>query len=505
MLLKYLVPVLAFNLFACSYRHTESTEPVPVCDNISGTGPLTEQLGLPQEKLANSTGLYSLEDGGKSLIARAWLCDHASKTLDIQYYIFYKDNTGLIACDFIVRAADRGVKVRLIIDDITVKPNYREIGIMDSHPNIEIRVYNPGVKLGKLSVRLKKIVSNAGKLHRRMHTKTFIADRQVAMAGGRNIADEYFDYDREYNFRDRDVLLVGKEVNKVEACFEDFWNHPLCVTYAELANENKKKNQDPARYNKLHRYACDTVHFSNKIREQIRNYPSYFKSMQSAGDFGWVDNASFVYDPPAKNEDRPGQRGCITLDSLVSLIGQAKKSVVIQSPYLILTDDGKKLFSETVKRGVKVKVLTNSLGATDNYEAFSGYQRDREGVLSTGIDVFEFKPDAAVRYKIMTPEVQSVISYSAVYGLHSKCMIIDDKITVIGSFNLDPRSANFNTECIVIVRSENITRSVSRYVEEEFLPENAWHITEDFNPDKEASFRKKIKATSRKVIPKDIL
>jgi putative cardiolipin synthase len=395
MLVKYLVPAVALCLYSCSSRHSTATEEVPVCDNITGSGQLTGLLGLPAEKLSVTTGLYSLEDGGKSLVARAWLCDHAAKTLDIQYYIFSKDNTGLIACDFIVRAADRGVKVRLIIDDITVKPNSREIGLLDSHPNIEIKVYNPGVKLGKLSERIKKIAANAGKLHRRMHTKTIIADGQAAITGGRNIADEYFDYDRKYNFRDRDVLLFGKEVKNVELCFEDFWKHPLSVAYSELANENKKKFRDPRRFDRLHIYACDTAHFSNKMREQIRNYPTYFKSLQSSGEFDWVENAFFVFDPPGKNEDRPDNKGCVTLDSLVALIKRAKKSVVIQSPYLILTDEGKTLFRETVGRGVKVKVLTNSLGATDNYEAFSGYQRDREAVLATGIDVFEFKPDAA--------------------------------------------------------------------------------------------------------------
>jgi cardiolipin synthase C len=150
-------------------------------------------------------------------------------------------------------------------------------------------------------------------------------------------------------------------------------------------------------------------------------------------------------------------------------------------------------------------VLTNSLAATDNYEAFSAYQKDRKEILATGIEIYEFKPHPQVRFKVMSAEVQAAMNYSSSLGMHSKTMIVDGRITVIGSFNLDPRSADLNTECIAIIRSPEVTANVAKYVEEEFLPENAWRTTPDYNPDKEAGPVKNTKVLPRKLIPKRVL
>ncbi len=501
---KSLFPFLFLVIaLSCTTSDTSRYSAAAPCGSLEpgDTTTLAGRLGVDLSAAEKSTLVYPLDHGAESLISRAWLCDHAQQTIDVQYYIFSKDNTGLIASDYLVRAADRGVKVRLIIDDVTVKASTDEIGVLDSHQNIAIKVYNPGVKLGKPGTRIRKIFTEAGELHRRMHVKTITFDNLVSITGGRNIADEYYDYDKEYNFRDRDVLLCGKEAESVRSSFELYWNDTLCREFSELVNTNKKKFRDPVRFERLHAYACDPKNFSDKMREKIREFPEQFRVKK----LRWLKNVVFVADAPGKNEDRKGRRGGITTDSLIALVQSAKSTIDIQSPYLILTEKGRRFFKETVDRGVKVRVLTNSLAATDNFEAFSGYQRDREKILDTGIEVYEFKPDAQVRYRLMNPEVQAAISYSAVYGLHSKSMTIDNRITVIGSFNLDPRSADFNTECIVIIRDSSVTREMAKQIDTEFLPENAWHITREFNPDDQSSFNKQIKNQSRKVIPKNIL
>lgn len=154
---------------------------------------------------------------------------------------------------------------------------------------------------------------------------------------------------------------------------------------------------------------------------------------------------------------------------------------------------------------MKIRILTNSLASTDNLEAFSGYQRDREKLLKTGIRIFEFRPDAAKRMKIMTGELQETLDYKPIFGLHAKTMVIDNKITVIGTFNLDPRSANLNTECIVVVNSNKISAGVLSEMEEEFLPENSWETTVNFNPDSKVKKGKRLKTWARKIIPKEIL
>ena len=183
----------------------------------------------------------------------------------------------------------------------------------------------------------------------------------------------------------------------------------------------------------------------------------------------WVDTISFVSDIPGKNDGKSGLGGGgNTTTALIDLVKNAKSSIDIQSPYLITSELSQNLFREAVNRGVKIRILTNSLASTDNVEAFSSYQSDRETLLKTGIKIYEFRPDAAERIKIMTGALQKTLNYTPVFGLHAKSMVVDGKITVIGTFNLDPRSANLNTECIVIIPSEKIASGVLMGMEKEF-------------------------------------
>jgi putative cardiolipin synthase len=178
---------------------------------------------------------------------------------------------------------------------------------------------------------------------------------------------------------------------------------------------------------------------------------------------------------------------------------------MIQSPYLVTTQLSRGLFKAATDRGVSVKILTNSLASTDNLEAFNGYQRDREALLSTGIRIFEFKPDAAIRYEVMTGALQKEIDYTPTFGLHAKSMVIDNKISIIGTFNLDPRSANLNTECLAIIYDNNVAEELSVVMAKDIRPENAWETTLTFNPDSVAGTIKQLKAKSRRIIPKSIL
>ncbi|PBQ30271.1 phospholipase D family protein [Sphingobacteriaceae bacterium] len=461
----------------------------------------------PLEKLMESkTGVVVLEDGGNAILARAWLSEYAEKTIDIQYFIFSTDNVGLIACDYLVRAADRGIKVRILVDDILVDAGPHEILTLDSHENIEIKIYNPGINLGKNIVqKVAKFTTDFRKANQRMHNKTFTVDGKVVITGGRNIADEYFDYDHEYNFRDRDVMFMGKAVTTVENSFEAFWTSSLSVPVTQLVEEEGNDFKDKQRFERLHQYACNPENFWPQVREHLAEMPVLFKKIQNSGNLQWLDSVAFVSDIPGKNEERADHKGGVTTDELIRLVRSAKVSIDIQSPYLVTTDLGKKLFAETVKRGVKIRILTNSLASTDNLEAFSGYQRDRKKLLETGVRIFEFRPDAMERYKVMTGALQEKLHYTPVFGLHAKSMVIDGKVTVIGTFNLDPRSANLNTECLTVIQSEKIAEGVLKGMNEEFKPENSWETTSESNPDKEAGKMKRLNTFTRKVVPKKIL
>lgn len=467
---------------------------------------LTKELAPLEKLMTDKTGVYVLEDGGNAILARAWLSEYAEKSIDIQYFIFSTDNVGLIACDYLLRAADRGVKVRILIDDIMVEAGPHDILTLDSHPNIAIKIYNPGVNLGKnIAQKIKKLGTDFRRANQRMHNKTFTVDGKLVITGGRNIADEYFDYDHEYNFRDRDVLFLGKEVTVVQQSFETFWNSSLAVPVTGLVEEEGIAKSAATGFARLHQYACDPANYWPQVREHFKSMPVLFRNIQESGDLVWLDSIRFVSDAPGKNEDRPEHLGGNTTDALMKLVNEAKASIDIQSPYLVTTDLGKKLFAQAVKRGVKVRILTNSLASTDNLDAFSGYQRDRDELLETGIRIFEFRPNAKERYKIMTGALQEKLKYQPVFGLHAKSMVIDGKTSVIGTFNLDPRSANLNSECVTIIQSEKIAQGVLKGMNEEFKPENSWETTKVFNPDKEAGKLKRLNTLSRVVVPKKIL
>jgi len=197
--------------------------------------------------------------------------------------------------------------------------------------------------------------------------------------------------------------------------------------------------------------------------------------------------------------------GGYTTDALIELVKSAKKSLEIQTPYLITTQLSRNLFKEAVQRGVKIRILTNSLASTDNLEAFNGYQRDRKELLKTGVEIYEFKPDAAESYKMMTGELQDSLKVKPIFGFHAKSMVVDRQISVIGTFNLDPRSANLNTECLAIIDNKKVATTVLKGMEIEFNPENSWQTTLDSNPDSEVKIIKRIKSWTRKVVPKGIL
>ena len=508
-----LVPILLLvvNLFiGCS---SDPSPEIPVypqqfCDSIhcADSSQLSKELFPFASLMDKKTGVYVLEDGGNSMIARAWLCENAEKTIDVQYFIFSTDNVGLIACDYLVRAADRGIKVRILVDDIMVDAGVHDILTMDSHENISIKIYNPGTNLGKsIMDKTQKLLTDFRGANQRMHNKTFTVDGKVVITGGRNIADEYFDYDHEYNFRDRDVLLIGKEVKKVQTSFNDFWSSSLSAPVSELVVEPGVHYTAKDRFDRLHEYACNPDNFWPQVRSRIQNIPLAFQEIQKEGKLIWLDSVYFISDIPGKIENKKSSYGGIATDSLVAIIKRAKKSIDIQSPYLITTAFGKKLLKDAVARGVKVRILTNSLASTDNMEAFSGYQRDRTELLNTGVRIFEYKPDANIRFTIMTGALQKKINYVPIFGLHAKSMVVDGNVTIIGTFNFDPRSAYLNTECITVVYSNEISSFVLEGMEVEFKPENSWETTLNFNPDREAGIKKRLKTFTRKVVPKEIL
>jgi phosphatidylserine/phosphatidylglycerophosphate/cardiolipin synthase-like enzyme len=510
-LLKFIrqtvMSILVFILSAClSAEEHILEEEQDYCSEIkeTSTAKLSEYLSPFEEKMKSSTGVYILEQGTEAMLSRAWLSEQAQETIDIQYFIFSADNIGLIAIDFLVKAAERGVKVRLLVDDIMIDAKGHELLKLAAHENLSIKIYNPMTNIGKNIVdKIVNLTTNFHGINQRMHNKTFTVDGKVSITGGRNIADEYFGYDHQYNFRDRDVLLLGGVASNIQTSFNLFWNNPLSVSVDKLISAKDTINTN---FDALHQYACDPANFVPKVRKQIHNLPEVFKEIEQAEQLHWIKGVEYISDLPGKNDGNTFLGGGgLSTQRLITLLQNAKKSVTIQTPYLITTDLGKGLLKTLVNNGVDVRILTNSLASNDNLEAFSGYQRDRKALLKTGAKIYEFKPDSLIRQKVMSDVMQGKLQEMPIFGLHAKSMVIDDDITVIGTFNFDPRSANLNTESITIIPSKKVAISVKAGMLEEMLPENAWQTTLEWNPDGEETILKQLGVKLRRVVPKSIL
>jgi putative cardiolipin synthase len=457
-----------------------SAAPVPGVDAPAPMAPIEAQLA----KHPGQTGVYVLDTGEQALRARAWLADHAQRSIEVQYFIWSTDNVGILAAEALLRAAERGIKVRVIVDDLLIDAPDKSLLALAKHPNIDIRIYNPMHHVGTpFYKRAFNVVTDFRGVNQRMHNKTFIVDGEVGITGGRNMAAEYFDYNRDYNFRDRDALLLGEAVKTMQESFEAFWASPLAVPVEHrfdglgLMRKNVKVDDAEVRqvYRELHDYARAPENFAPEIRAAIEATPQAFNRVAEALAWGEVE---FIHDVPGKNGRvlSLGGGGASTA-ALAKLVEGAKREIVIQSPYLVLSDQAKDLFKRALARGVRVRIHTNSLASTDNLQAFSGYRNQRRSLLKMGLKIYEFKPDSASRQALMSRASPPPVP--PVFALHAKSMVVDDEVAVIGTFNLDPRSQNLNTEVGVVVRSARVARQVQRAIETDMRPENSWDAADE--------------------------
>jgi putative cardiolipin synthase len=364
------------------------------------------------------------------------------------------------------------------VDDLLIDAEPETLLSLDAHPNIEIKIYNPVHSVGRgFLSRLWHLITDFRGSNQRMHDKVVVYDKVVAITGGRNMADEYYDYDHTYNFRDRDVMVAGAVLPKIQQSFDSFWQSKHSVSLDLLLADEKQsltKDQVVNYTDWLHQYARNTENFAPEVRDAISNMGKRFDTIINT--VHWSD-VEYISDIPGKNSNSDSLGGGgQTTTSLVNLLSEANNQILIESPYLIMPEGGFELFSDLVAKGIDISIVTNSLASTDNLQAYSGYRKQRQRLLDLGIKIYEYKPNPGI-YRHLIDRHEALGKDVPIFALHAKSLVIDDITTYIGTFNFDPRSANLNTEVGLVIRDEKIAQQVAHAIRQDMAPENSWKAT----------------------------
>jgi putative cardiolipin synthase len=394
---------------------------------------------------------HLLSDGTDALIARVILSETADRTLDLQYYIWHDDLTGREMAASIMRAADRGVRVRLLLDDLGTNADDQILLALASHPNVQVRLFNPVANR-----TFKKLGSAAEffRVNRRMHNKALIADNQAAILGGRNIGDEYFGASSTVAFGDLDVLVHGPVVPEVSTAFDLYWNSDAAYPIDNLMRRTADPDALAGYREKLNAYLLSETHspYVAQVRARLASV-----IQQRDASFSW-GKATLLYDDPAKITRAPGDTVGHLMSQFKALNLDPDKDMLIVSPYFVPRDEGVRWLRSMTSRGVRVTVLTNSLAATDVAAVHAGYQRYRKDMLEAGVRLYELKPVASTGND---KTVKKSTFGSSKASLHAKTYVFDRKRIFIGSMNLDPRSVELNTEIGVYCESAEAAEEVA--------------------------------------------
>jgi putative cardiolipin synthase len=414
------------------------------------------------------SGLHTLLDGREALAARVALADAAQRSLDVQYFIWNKDMSGKVLLEHLFRAADRGVRVRLLLDDLGTMPSDATLLTIDSHPNIEVRMFNP---VALRSPRLLGMVADFGRINKRMHNKSFTADGQASIVGGRNIGDEYFEAHAEMNFADLDVVVIGPVVKEVSDEFDLYWNNQSSIPIAALARQNTTPEQFAVQRAALIAYheTAKASAYAQSLRDsefarQIRNrsVPYYW------------GKATIVEDHPDKVATSADKTETHLAPQLRKVVDQTKRELFLVSPYFVPGKKGVELLAGVRQRGARVVVITNSLASTDGVPVHSKYQLYRKLLIEAGVELYEIKPTAGAQLKRRFREPAGL----STGGLHAKTFTFDRRIGFIGSYNLDPRSSKLNTEMGVLFNCPALARRLPETTERD-LSRNAYRVELD--------------------------
>lgn len=411
-----------------------------------------------------------LESGRSALVARLAMVERADKSLDLQYYLIHADTSGRLLAQAILRAADRGVRVRVLLDDVDTAKHEAAIIGLDAHPNIQIRLFNPFAVRGDSPLGRAAQFLGDGRLNHRMHNKLFLADNLMGIAGGRNIGDEYFEADSPVAFHDLDVMAVGPVVADMSKAFDDYWNSPYAVSVRAIPKPDKRERL----------LAGVRAALEQNLAELDQGILFDYMGLDALNGYGageispWLSGqAEFLSDPPQK-VDNAASASQLPLARLLDRGLAVRKELLIASPYFVPGRVGVDLLGYLHGRGAAVRLLTNSVAATDVLVVHGGYAKYRLPMLLNGIELYELKPTRE-QHKFF----RRLGGSSSRTSLHSKVMVFDRQAVYIGSMNLDPRSLLLNTESGLLIRSSAVAEEAARFVESRMQPQASYRIRID--------------------------
>ena len=414
------------------------------------------------------SGFTLLDAGRAAFLQRAALIEAAERSIDAQYYIWNSDVSGRYLARRLLLAADRGVRVRLLLDDFNTAGRDLVFAALASHPRIEVRIYNPFATREGVG-KVLELMEDFDRVNRRMHNKTFVVDGAFGIVGGRNIGDEYFGLHPEVNFLDRDMLAAGPVVREISDNFDRYWNSDAAYP-AESLLASKARAQDNRALMEAARAAagdirgldCEPVQQADAALETVERWLPGFE---------WAP-AELVYSDPVTEEsmaddDRPSRPAT----RLGELVESSRESVLMESAYFILEDHHLQHLRELTGKGVSVRAITNSLASNDLVPNHAGYARSRPRMLDSGMQLYELRPDAQIC-------ARCAAACDGDVSLHAKTMVIDREVLYVGSFNLNLRSIYLNGETVLIVHSPRLAEAVADSIEGSMQPGNAWAVSE---------------------------
>ena len=441
--------------------------------------PEETHLGRQYESAAKehdgNSGFRLLSQGIDGFLTRVQMIGAAERTLDLQYFILRGDETGKLLVDALLRAADRGVRVRVLIDDGDTVAGDEQIKVLDAHPNIEIRIFNPFLYRGHAKFfRSLEFLFNASRLDYRMHNKLFVTDNAIALVGGRNIGDEYFQVDPKSQLGDNDVFTAGPMVKQLSATFDEFWKSALAIPVEALPGG--KPSSDT-----LDNYRQSLT----QHREGLKADGTDFASRIATGEplagmiagrlpLVWA-HAQLLYDSPDKTRVEKGEMvGRLMHRSVADAAATVQSELLMITPYFIPGEDGMQLFKDLRGRGVHVRILTNSLVSTNVLAAHSGYMHYRVPLIENGVELYEVR--ALLGNARGSGQTESMASYGH-YGLHAKLFVFDHQRVYIGSMNFDQRSMHLNTEIGLIIDSPELAEQAAARFDAMASRPNSYELT----------------------------